>query len=324
MLKEGRGIWFWRNTVEKLGINKIVSLCDQNHLNILLPEVPWISGSQGDSKYWEEKMVPIIEEAHKKNMKVHPWVFALNAASVDDNEDLMQIDATGKDLSKYSGSSPIACPANPLTRTKNVEKIVEMVKTYNIDGIHLEDCFVYHPSVWGNTPDVCYCNYCKEHAPIGEGSWRQWRCNQLTNLLAEIHTAIKKAKPEVKLSVAARVPYVSHSLLMSADWKRWCELEFLDFLIPMCYRKKNEDFLKVTKETKNLVSVTGSTPMYAGIGVSWSGKEITPDQLTEQIGIARSLGYEGICFFHLGGLNEGHWQKVGQAFSQLAQPIFIK
>lgn len=315
---EGRGIWIHDSTCREMGGARVARECYEHGLNIVLPKVPWLTGPDADPEYWKDVMSPMIAEAHRLGIEVHAWVFFLNAASVDKNKSLMQVWETGK-------LEQIGCPANPETVKKNLEKMEPILGEYDLDGFSLEDCFVYHR--FQKDPAICFCDHCKRNAPTDLDERKRWNRTQLTNMLRHIVKESKKYSPQLKMSAAARVPYVEHGLAMSADWKEWCNLGLLDYLAPMIYQTDNNRLRAITEETLQLIAPS-RVPVYIGLGAYLLDRQLTshdlPNRLAEQIAITRELKAHGQVFYHMGGVTVDQWIQIEQAYTERAVPPYLK
>ncbi len=119
------------------------------------------------------------------------------------------------------------------------------------------------------------------------------------------------------MSAAARVPYSSHGLVMSTDWKEWCELGLLDYLTPMVYETDNAKMRDISEETLQTIAPS-NVPVYIGLGAYLIDRELTghdiPNQLREQIAIARELKADGQIFYHMGGITIDQFIEIEQAY----------
>ncbi len=293
-----------------MGGKEIAQEAHRHGINLLLPKVPWLTGPVSDPSYWREVMEPMIKEAHRLGIQVHAWIFFLNEASVDGDKSLMQRLESGK--IEYA-----ACPANPETVRRNIEKIEPILSEYDLDGFNLEDCFVYHR--WPKDPMICFCDYCKEHAPKDRQERMSWNTDKLTGLLKEIVKESKKHTSSLRISVAARVPYSISAGSMCADWKSWCELGLLDYIAPMIYEKDIYRFLGLATETLEILSPL-EVPTYIGLGAYVLDRELTghdmPTALLEQIQMTRKLGVDGHILYHMGGITQDQYIGMAQAYSK--------
>jgi uncharacterized lipoprotein YddW (UPF0748 family) len=309
-MAEMRGVWIHETTCRGLGGARVAEECHRHGMNLLLPKVPWLSGPTADPEYWEGVMGPMISRAHELGMEVHAWIFFLNQASVDNDLSLMQVMESGK--VEYA-----ACPANPETVSRNLEKIAPILEDYDLDGFNLEDCFVYHR--WPKDPLICFCEYCRSNAPEGFDQRMEWNRRHLTDMLERIVREARKHSSKLKISVAARVPYDAHAMPMSADWKDWCDRGLLDYLAPMVYKKENDEVRRMAIEAMELAAPS-KVPVYIGLGAYVLDRELTghdlPAELSEQIEIVRELGAAGHILYHLGGITLDQFILMERAYSR--------
>jgi len=309
MPDEIRGAWIHDSTCRALGGTRVAEECHRNGLNLLIPKVPWLSGPTADTQYWREVMAPMVRRSHDLGMEVHAWIFFLNDASVDNDPSLMQIMESGK--VEYA-----ACPAAPETIRLNLEKIGPILDEYELDGFNLEDNFVYHR--WPKDPLICFCDYCKKNAPEGFDERMEWNRSHLTELLVKIVKESRRHKSNLKISAAARVPYETHAMPMSADWKQWCEMGLMDYVAPMVYVRENDKLREMTVDAMKLVAHT-KVPMYIGLGAYVLDRELKghdlPRQLAEQIDIVRELKTDGHIHYHLGGITLDQFALIRQAYA---------
>src|SRR5262249_4202758 len=135
----------------------------------------------------EKNVHNIIEEAHRRNQKVHVCFDEINAYEAMPVYHLRQAykDGTRNDS---------LCPANPLVVEYILGELGRTLREFDVDGINLEDGYVYHHStiydpahtvgVDYRIEPVCYCNYCSLHAPIEKPEWALWKQERLTDLIA--------------------------------------------------------------------------------------------------------------------------------------------
>ncbi len=197
------------------------------------------------------------------------------------------------------------CPSHPENRRLERESMLEVAKKYAIDGLHFD--YIRYPD-----ERSCFCDGCRRrfeaesghavknwpadcfHGPRQE-EYNDWRCRQITTLVADVHRELKRIRPEAKLSAAVFGDYPECRGSVAQDWPLWIRQGFLDFVCPMDYTKDDEQFARLVRKQMKLVA--GRVPVYAGIGIA--GEYLSPDRVVGQIHIARSLGTGGFCIFAL-------------------------
>ena len=243
------GIWIDRNVLrDGVEARQIVRRCAEYGIGRLFPHTPFIEQAPG---FWKQITIPLIDECHRQGLEVHLWLDPITLASIDGRHELMQLDLNGRE-------TVLACPANPEVRRLNIEKFVRIVKEHKIDGVHLEDCLIWR--VVDDDHQVCYCDYCKKHAPIEQKNWTEWRVQKMNEYVHELGRAIKQQDPRVQFSYAARMPHAS-SMTMYTDWPAWCASGDLDFVVPMCYRETTAEFIELADDAVQAMAGIG-TPVY--------------------------------------------------------------
>ena len=198
------------------------------------------------------------------------------------------------------------CPSNPRNRQMEVAAALEML-AYGVDGVQFD--YLRYPSA-----DTCLCSTCRrqfeaearvkvENWPADcltgcyRGRFADWRREQLTTLVGEIHHAVKAARPSAAVSAAVFLNWEDHRQTFGQDWKAWIDRGFVDFVCPMDYTTNPDRFsLYVTRQEK---WIGGKVPYAAGIGVNADGYHFDgPEQVLEQIRIAREHGSQGFVIFN--------------------------
>jgi uncharacterized lipoprotein YddW (UPF0748 family) len=196
------------------------------------------------------------------------------------------------------------CPSNPENQRLELESMLEVAQKYPVDGLHFD--YIRYPD--GNH---CYCDGCRRRFETETGrkvldknwpeecfsgarkqEYRDWRCKQITTLVAAVSREAKKVRPDIKISAAVFGAYPDCRESVGQDWLQWVKDGCLDFLCPMDYTNSNDEFSALVRNQVKLVD--GRLPIFAGIGASLSMK---PEQEQEQIRLARSLGAAGFVIF---------------------------
>ena len=289
----------------------------------------------------------LIEEAHKQRIKVHGWFgdeMKVDAAMPAAVSDLRQVCADGSMLG-------VLCPANPEAVRYVLEGLQRVLTGADYDGISLEDGYVFDMkttfTVRPNTPydpsddrardykalRGCYCSYCKKHAPIEKPGWAAWKRERLTDLIAAQSKLIRRLKPGIPYSTAARmpyqrsfyepfkneIPYYSGWELsqcrdgFSVDWAEWLKRGLIDFACPMVYFKSTRLVELQTQECKHLIPDCANK-IWIGLNLgnpseTWqqdrtliNGAEVIDDLLKRQ----EQMGQKNCVFYGYHSLRDEH------------------
>ena len=185
-------------------------------------------------------------------------------------------------------------------------KVWEVTKEYDIDGIHLD--YIRYPS-----PDGCYCQNCRraftqstnqkvKHWPAdvlksgaSQKKFLSWRADQITNFVKAVSEETKLIQPNLKVSAAVFNDYPHCIQSIGQDWGKWAKLGYVDFLCPMNYTADNEHFSQMVQNQKNILP--RNFPVYPGIGANASIFSLPVDQVVAQIYLTRQLGSAGFTVF---------------------------
>jgi uncharacterized lipoprotein YddW (UPF0748 family) len=213
----------------------------------------------------------LIEKAHAKRIEVHAWLNTLvawNAATPPKAANhvwnlhgpnsagaanwiayFRKYNSINRKWSDKLYSSFFLDPGHPTVVDYTAAVYLNVVKNYDVDGIHL-DYSRYDGLGWGyNATSVARYNnrYGKSGLPLPDDPlWMQWRREQTANLVRKIYLKAIALKPSVKVSAAVVTwgdgPVTDADWEQSRgytvagqDWRGWLEEGILDLAIPMNY-----------------------------------------------------------------------------------------
>jgi len=202
-------------------------------------------------------------------------------------------------------SSTWLCPSHPENRNLVINCCMEMASKYPVAGIQL-DYIRYDGREW------CYCSTCKakfqKDAGVTVDSWpsdcysgkyrgrfADWRREQINSIMRELRARLKAYDPAIQFSADVFVNWEGHRVEFGQDWKVWVDEGLCDFVCPMDYFGKDEDFIKwVTRQRE---WIRDDVPMCVGLGPRVEQTALTPQHMLEQIEMSRDLGGDGIVLF---------------------------
>ena len=121
--------------------------------------------------------------------------------------------------------------------------IMDVVRRYDLDAIHIDDYFYPYPKPGIDFPDSrTYGAYRQSGGTLSLGDWRRQNVNELIKRLAE---GIKAEKPDVKFGISPfgiyrpeKVPGIrgfDQYAELYADAKLWLEEGWVDYMAPQLY-----------------------------------------------------------------------------------------
>jgi len=266
----------------------------------VLPVAPEVA-VQGD------QLAACVAACKKYGVQCHVWKVNWNMSARTPAEFLAKMQREGRTQVAYDGTPEPSwlCPSNPMNQQLEIDAMVEVATQYDVDGIHFD--YIRYPNV-----DYCFCAGCRarfeaaigktitnwpadaRNDPVIRQQWLDFRRDNITRVVAAVHDAVKKVKPNVQISAAVFANWQADRNTVGQDWKLWCERGYLDFVCPMDYTSSNTQFETLIGQQR---AWAGKVPCYPGIGLSvWPALDAT--QLFDQINITRRLGTGGFTIFN--------------------------
>lgn len=238
------------NNVQSLGYNAIFFQVrpagDAFYPSNIFPWSKYLTGNGGQSPLnGFDPLAYLIEESHKRGIAFHAWINPYRiTASAKDNDTLPEssIAKTHPDLViKHTDGKLYLNPGEPEANQLVIDGIAEIVKNYDVDGIHIDDYFYPDSSF----PDSStFAKYGGAFSDIGD-----WRRYNTTNLIKSISSTLRSSHPDVIFSVSpcgiwankeshpdgSDTKGVQSYFDYYADTREWVKENLIDWIIPQIY-----------------------------------------------------------------------------------------
>jgi len=217
--------------------------CDAFYQGGLEPLSEWLVGTQGGNlSIYYDPLQFWIDEAHKRGMELHAWFNPYRSVvSTGSSVHNSHISKTKPEWNITYGASPYKFldPGIPGVKNYVVSVIMDVVRRYNIDGVHFDDYF-YPYGGMTNQDSATYANFKGSFDNIGD-----WRRNNVNTFIAMVHDSIKAIKPWVKYGVSpfgiwkSGVPTGISGLnaytQIYCDAVTWLQQQKVDYITPQLY-----------------------------------------------------------------------------------------
>jgi uncharacterized lipoprotein YddW (UPF0748 family) len=202
-------------------------------------------------------------------------------------------------------------PVIPAAAAYTESIVRDLVRRYAVDGIHLDyarypsDRFDYsrpairefRASVQGSLPaavrralDTDATDDVFAYPDRLQGEWRTFRIARMTALMARLHAAVKRERPQALVSVAV-APNIEDALRVRLqDWGAWLATGLVDAICPMAYTTDAAQFAQQIAAARE---AAGGRAVWAGIGAY----RLAPGETVDNIRTARRLGANGVVLF---------------------------
>jgi uncharacterized lipoprotein YddW (UPF0748 family) len=141
-------------------------------------------------------------------------------------------------------------PGEAAVRKRTIDVILDVVRRYDIDGVHLDDYFYPYPVLDRRRREVPFPDtrswsaYQRRGGKLNRDDWRR---KNVDDLIEALYTSVKRAKPWVKFGISPfgiwrpGYPAVVRGLdpyaKLYADSRRWLNEGWLDYWTPQLYWK---------------------------------------------------------------------------------------
>lgn len=277
---------FFRKVVGKCktrGMNRIIVQVrptgDAIYDSDIFPTSSYISGKQGrDISY--DPLAIMVEEAHRQGLAIEAWI---NPYRVSFNTSYSQLSkdnparkwhesanaADRKNVLSYNGQLYYN-PSKPEVRNLIIDGVEEIVRKYDVDGIHMDDYF-YPSFSSGNYKTAFDAPEYNASAEKSNGvSIKNYRRKQVNKLVKGIKKAIKAIDPGVVFGVspAGNIDSLNSKYAYYVNIKKWTNsTKFVDYIAPQIYwgfSHKTAPFAKVTDRWSAMVDQS-KVKLYIGL-----------------------------------------------------------
>lgn len=215
---------------------------------------PWseyLTGVQGKAPfpYWDP-LAFAVAEAHKRGLELHAWINPYRARhpSARSPNSSDHISVTHPELVRRYGTHLWMDPGEPAVREHTIAVILDIVRRYDIDGVHMDDYFYPYSendAAGRKIPFPDSESYSRYRAAGGTLARDDWRRENVNQLVHETYVAIKAAKPWVKFGVSpfgiwrpgypARIKGFDAYAELFADSRKWLAEGWVDYFTPQIY-----------------------------------------------------------------------------------------
>jgi uncharacterized lipoprotein YddW (UPF0748 family) len=164
---------------------------------------PWSSHLTGkmDLNPGYDPLAFAIEEAHFRGMELHAWFNPFRAqTNIDKERSANHIANTRSDWVKQYGNYLWLDPGNPEARDYTIQVMIDVVKRYDIDGVHIDDYFYPYP--YPSNDDALPFPDDDTFERFGRGKKDDWRRSNVDRFIEDLYKNIKKEKSWVKFGIS--------------------------------------------------------------------------------------------------------------------------
>ncbi len=261
---------------------------------------PWsavLTGTQGTDPGYDP-LAFAIREAHARGLELHAWFNPFRAATNPANATAARhVARTHPEWIRRHGSLLWIDPGEPAARDYVLGVILDVVRRYDLDGVHLDDYFYPYPAK--GVSDFADDPSWKKHGPSSGLSRADWRRDNINRFVEKLYRQVKGEKPAVKVGLSPfgiwrpGVPATIEAQLdayaqLYCDAKLWLERGWCDYLSPQLYWsiEPAKQSFPVLLDWWRAQSKSGR-PIWPGIATERIGPARPASEMAAQIALTR-------------------------------------
>jgi uncharacterized lipoprotein YddW (UPF0748 family) len=292
-----------------IGLNALIlqvrPAADALYASALEPWSEYLTGEQGRAP--EPAWDPLafwVEQAHRRGLELHAWFNPYRARHSSAKSALAASHLALRQpaLVKRYGDMLWMDPGEPAAAAQTLAVVADVVRRYDIDGVHIDDYFYPYPVAQngGDLPfpdDDSFARYLLADGKLARDDWR--RAN-VDALVAALYRTVHEIKPWVRVGIspfglprperrAAGIAGFSQYDKLYADVERWLETGWLDYLSPQLYwtlKSEGQPFAPLLDHW--LAANTAGRALWPGLFTSQVGKAWPARELLDQLALLRA------------------------------------
>jgi uncharacterized lipoprotein YddW (UPF0748 family) len=255
---------------QKAELITLLDRCVQLNLNAVLLQVrpaadalyksdlePWsdyLTGEMGKApEPFYDPLAFAVEEAHKRGLELHAWFNPFRARQAGTAEkrpaSTNHVSKTHPDWVRQYGRLQWLDPGDKGARDHSVAVVLDVVKRYDVDGVHIDDYFYPYKVIDPVTKqeidfpdDPTWAAYQAGGGTLGRSDWRR---SNIDDYVERMYKGVKAAKPWVKVGISPfgiwrpGNPYQIKGFdsyeQLYGDSRRWIREGWADYFTPQLY-----------------------------------------------------------------------------------------
>lgn len=250
--------------------------CDALYKSDIEPWSRFLTGRQGRAPqpYWDP-LEWMIEQCHKRGMELHAWINPYRAKTKGTTELATTHIAATKParVFAYDGQY-ILNPGIKANADYICHVAADILRRYDIDGLHIDDYFYPYPAAGNTIPD----EQLFRESSNGIRSIGDWRRYNVDSFIQQLHDTVRAIKPWVRFGVSpfgiyrnassAMIGSRTHGLQnyddLYADVLLWINNGWIDYCAPQIYWEIGHPSADYQTLIEWWAKYAGARPLYIG------------------------------------------------------------
>ncbi len=296
--------------------------CDALYPSSLEPWSEYLTGEMGEAPSpTYDPLRFAIAEAHRRGLELHAWFnpFRARHPATESDPARTHISQTHPELVRQYGPYLWLDPGSPAVQRHTRNVILDVLRRYDVDGIHLDDYFYPYKIRNQNgklidfPDDTTWERYRRDGGTLGRADWRR---DNVNDFVRDLYGAIKKRKPWVKFGISPfgiwrpghppQIKGLDAYSQLYADAQKWLRQGWLDYCAPQLYwaiepKAQSYPALQAWWAEQNVKR----RHLWPGNRATKVGSGWQPDEIVQQIRLTRrQRNASGNIFWNLSALLE--------------------
>ncbi len=283
-----------------------------------------------------------VHEAHRRGLELHAWFNPYRALHHTGKGDVADthISKTHPEIVHEYGPYLWMDPAEPAVQAHSLAVMLDVVRRYDIDGVHMDDYFYPYKVKGDDGKMVDFPDGRAWQAYLDSGgklSRSDWRRKAVDDFVKTLYKEVKKAKPHVQVGISPfgiwkpghpeQIKGYNQYEELYADAKKWLNKGWVDYYTPQLY-------WEIAKPDQSFTALLGwwksqnkkDRHLWPGVAPYRTGKQFDETEVQYQIKWTRILTPDdpGSVHFsmkvYMGDDNELAEQIHSTVYSQPALP----
>ena len=287
------------------------------------PYEPWseyLTGVEGRApEPYYDPLEFAVREAHARGLELHAWFNPYRArhASAKSVAARTHISVAKPHLVRSYGRYLWMDPGEPQVVAQTLKVMLDVVKRYDVDGIHIDDYFYPYPEIGKDSVAIPFpdsASYAVYRSHGGNLARDDWRRHNVDTLMLQVFERTRKIKPWVKVGISPfgiwrpgnpeQIKGFDAYEKLYADSRKWLREGWLDYFtpqlywpiaqVPQSYPVLLDWWLRENVKKRHMWPGHNAS---RAAGTAWA-----PDELNAQVRATRASGASGDIHFSMRAL----------------------
>ena len=226
--------------------------CDALYQSELEPWSYYLTGAQGQAPQpYYDPLEFWIEQAHNRGLELHAW-FNPYRAHTGRSEPCPEsiVNRHPELVQRLENGTYWMDPALKGTQDHSYHVVMDVVRRYDVDGVHFDDYFYPYREYNGGKDFPDDNSWQAYQDKGGKLSRNDWRRDAVNRFISRLYKNIKKEKPHVKFGLSpfgiwrpgypASITGLDQYDVLYADAKLWLNKGWVDYWTPQLYWPVNQ------------------------------------------------------------------------------------